>query len=384
MNVAKYDVQVCLVSAQTTPNLTPLLDEQRAPGKVVLVVSPDMAPQAGWLEKVIRRKGMAVERFAVPDAYDYYGIADALMDWLIAQGDARVALNVTGGTKLMAMAAQSVFQEAHQPVFYVNAENDEVIVLGDCGAGFTLPQKIKLREYLEVHGYTLEGKPEKPELPAALRELTQELVLRVKEWGRPLGQLNALAQSAERKLTSAPLSDDQLDSRLLGNLVDLFAAQKLVRSVEGKLVFPNEAARQFVNGGWLEFHVYGALADLAPVVSLADYAVNLKVLAADGKTKNELDASFLHRNRLHLIECKAANLGALSGKGESKATDALYKLETLLKMGGLRTRGMLIDYRGGLSDADLARARESRIRVVSSAQLLRLKDEIRNWLDAPL
>jgi hypothetical protein len=41
-----------LVSAQATPNLTPALDSQVAPRRVVLLVSPDMHLGADWLERL--------------------------------------------------------------------------------------------------------------------------------------------------------------------------------------------------------------------------------------------------------------------------------------------------------------------------------------------
>jgi hypothetical protein len=94
----------------------------------------------------------------------------------------------------------------------------------------------------------------------------------------------------------------------------------------------------------------------------------------------------LYRNTLHLIECKTANL-AQGGKGDdNKATEALYKMESLLKLGGLRTRGMVVDYRGQLasSEADRQRAKESHIEIVSGNQLKDLKGTIaRLWLSAP-
>ncbi|WP_295437483.1 hypothetical protein [uncultured Thiodictyon sp.] len=37
---------LCLVSAQPTPNLTPLLDPGLAPRRVILLVSPDMSRRA--------------------------------------------------------------------------------------------------------------------------------------------------------------------------------------------------------------------------------------------------------------------------------------------------------------------------------------------------
>ena len=104
-----------------------------------------------------------------------------------------------------------------------------------------------------------------------------------------------------------------------------------------------------------------------------------------GKDKNEIDVAFLYRNTLHLIECKTANLAQAGHGDDSKATEAIYKMESLLKFGGLRTRGMVIDYRGELakSEANQKRAAEAGIAIVSGSQLKDLKGAIsRLWLSA--
>ena len=49
--MAIITTHLCLVSKQATPNLTPLLDRKFQPDTVVLLVSPDMHQQAGWLEE---------------------------------------------------------------------------------------------------------------------------------------------------------------------------------------------------------------------------------------------------------------------------------------------------------------------------------------------
>ena len=58
-------------------------------------------------------------------------------------------------------------------------------------------------------------------------------------------------------------------------------------------------------------------------------------------------------------------------------------MESLLKLGGLRTRGMVVDYRGQLSqsEANRKRAEEAGIAIVSGPQLKDLKGAIsRLWL----
>jgi hypothetical protein len=379
--MTRFDTHFCLVSAQATPNLAPALDPGFAPRRVVLAISHDMRQRGDWLSAILKRHDVTVETIELADPYDYYGCCDNFLTWLSEQ-QCEVALNVTGGTKIMAMAAQEVFRSNQRPVFYINVENDHVIVLDNRDAGFTLPTRIKLREYLEAHGYSLPNKPAKPNVQANLRDLVGRLACDSERLGPALGRLNWLAQEARNNLSSPPLDRYDKDSRGLDELISLFTTENQLALQDGHIVFPDEAARLFVNGGWLELHVYAELAGIAPELGVADYAVGLEVLATDGKTRNELDAAILHRNTLYIVECKSANLAASGKTNDDRGTEALYKLDTLRKMGGLRTRAMLIDFRGGLSESDQRRAAQLGIRVVLGRQLRNLRGELKGWLHA--
>ena len=382
-----YDTHVCLVSAQATPNLIPALDEQWRPRRVVLATSSEMAAAADHLECVLRRRGIAIERLPITDAYDYFAIYDTFFNFLDRQA-VEVALNVTGGTKIMAMAAQESFRDAKRPVFYVNVQTDGIIVLGDRKPNASLSSKVGLADFLEAHGYTFaDGKrPSKPTITRGQSDLTLRIVDGVERFGPALGQLNAIAAQAKGSLIGK-LDEYQRDSITLNDIVELFVEGGHLHRENDSLRFASETSRQFVGGGWLEQHVFKPMADLAGTQHFADYGMNMRILAQNGATLNEIDGAFLHQNTLHLIECKAANLAIAGNSGDDKGTEAIYKLETLLKMGGLRTRGMLIDYRGRLSTggkehvkANFARAKAANIRIVSGAAIKTLKDEIRQWI----
>ena len=392
-----YDTHLCLVSAQATPNLLPLLDEAWRPKRVVLACSAQMKPAAAALRAVIQTKanGMVVETLELPNAYDYDALSDAFLNYLADHENDNIALNVTGGTKLMAVAAQEAFRSMGKSVFYVNVESDEVLVIGEKATSQPVPAlrtKLKVHEILRAHGYSVTTQ-EQPKITRELRDLTARLIDHVASAGRALGTVNALARAA-RDLPGlrVEMSPAQYDSRALADILALFADAGLLRQTGQVLLFKNEEARFFVNGGWLEAHVFEALQSLrAQHDGLTDVAMGVRVAfggqdaRSGGKTKdkNEIDVAFLYRNTLHLIECKTANL-AQSGKGDdNKATEALYKMESLLKLGGLRTRGMVVDYRGQLasSEADRQRAKESHIEIVAGSQLKDLKGVIsRLWL----
>lgn len=68
---------------------------------------------------------------------------------------------------------------------------------------------------------------------------------------------------------------------------------------------------------------------------------------------------------------------------DGKATEAVYRMESLLKLGGLRTRGMILDYRGAFaaSDADRKRAQMARIEILSGSELKDAKGQLsRRWM----
>ena len=389
-----YTTHLCLVSAQTTPNLLPVLDEAWRPKKVVLACSASMQHAAVALRSVIQAKaaGIVVETLELPNAYDYIALSETFLSYLAEHADENIALNVTGGTKLMAVAAQEVFRSTGKPVFYVNVETDSVLVIGEQATSQPLRAKLKVHEMLRAHGYSVSIQ-ENPQITRELRDLTARLIDHVASAGRALGTINAVARIArDDPGLQVDLTPAQYNSRSLAELIGLFIDAGLLRQNGQSLTFKNEEARFFVNGGWLESHVYEALQSLrAQHVALTDFAMGVRVSfgGADhspgikARDKNEIDVAFFYRNTLHLIECKTANL-ALDGKGDdSRATEALYKMESLLKLGGLRTRGMVVDYRGQLanSEADRQRAKEAGIAIVSGAQLKDLKGTIsRLWL----
>ena len=377
----RADVQVCLVSAQPTPNLTPLLDPAFVPRRVVLLVSTDMRERAAWLADVVRQRGIAVEQLDIADAWDMQGVCDRLVAWLDKQGDAcSVALNVTGGTKPMAMAAQQAFAMADKPVFYVHQGRDELLWLTPRLAPTRMANRLTLKPYLHAHGWQVMDRPALPRSSDAMRRLTDELVLQVGSLGPALGTLNWYAHQCE-SLGRLEIELEDRDHKNPGfmALVDKFAAAQACALHGGKLQFPNEASRFYCNGGWLEHHVAGLLNGLRQQGKIQDLAVNLKVrslnndLNGDGGS-NELDVAVLAHNRLHIIECKTSVF-----RERDSAAPAVYKLDALAKLGGLNTRGMLVSYRS-LIDGDRQRARDLRIRTVVGSAIANLGQELQRWL----
>jgi len=375
-----FDTQVCLVSAQAAPNLLPLLDKALKPSEVVLLVTEEMQLQGERLEKVIRPIGISVRQQPFEATGDFSQIQEALEQLVKGYPVGTIALNVTGGTKWMGIAAQEVFRSYGQPVFYVDIATDQVLFLDSERAPVTLTATIKLRNYLQAYGYdiiseqsTLSG------LTIEQRELCGRMVNYVDEWGGAIGQLNRLASAAEqgRQLSIKLALLEHRDGQLAALLKQCEASGILQYEKDvDKVTFIDERARFFANGGWLEEYINACLNQLKSDGVLQDSShLNLKI--ASSKSNNEIDVAFMARNRLHLIECKTRRL---TGKHAGSAgTDSLYKLDSISELGGLGTKSMLVSYRP-LLPADQQRARDLRIKVVAGADLKRVKGIIKDWI----
>lgn len=385
----KRDMHVLLVGDEPVPNITPCLDPTFAPREVILVTPPDREAEAGWLESVLAPRGIRCTRWPVADPYAIVGIRDRIFDLLAerqADSDAKaLALNTTGGTRPMALAAYEVFRQLEQPVFFVNPLTDHLVWLyhpehPDGAPSTDLADRIKLGAFTSAHGARIESTGPAQGVPKSLRALCDDLVAHVEALARPLATLNYLASTAEGSLYSEEMGYGLRRADDLQALVDRFAAAGCVARAGDRLVFPDEERRFFVCGGWLEAHVFGTVFGLRkqrPTLQDIGRGVQIARAAGGGEVRNEIDVAFLADNRLFVIECKTACLE----RGDAGST-ALYKLDSIADvLGGARARAMLVSFRP-LKGYQKRRADELGIEVVSGSELQSLESRLAGWIPA--
>lgn len=375
----KHRTHLILISAQSVPNLTPLLDENTKPQRVIMLVSPDMQQRADWLEDIISVKKIKIDRWMIANAYDIEHIQNQVLEHLTAIADDDIVLNATGGTKPMSIAVYEVFRDLKKPIFYVHPEQDRMIWLYPSQKpSYELSDKIKLKEFLSSYGATLIKQGSHYGVPDDDRKLTECLVQQANRWSTPLSILNAYAANAEYSLT-AVIKPEHRNYHALNDLIELFNSYGKLSRYGHELRFNDESARFYVNGGWLEQHVYGVCLRLKKQLGIQDLARSLEIerIGHTTSVKNELDVAFLYNNSLYLIECKTHS----SKTGHSgKNTDALYKLDSLKDLiGGLQAKAMLVSFTR-LNKSDLQRASDLKINVSAEQDLANLPDRITHWL----
>ncbi len=369
-------VHIMLVSDQAAANLLPALDAVLKPTHAVLLVSKRMVQRANHIATVLTENGIKTQQVQLEDEHDMVALEHAVLEVAArVDGEKDIVVNLTGGTKLMALAVQSVAQAAHWPAFYLDIDTDSVVWLDKTKPSHKLTQQLRLRHYLGGYGFALKDGIERPQPNASWQVLMTDLIQNVGSLEEPIGQLNYLCQVADKSLR-VKLTRQQNDSLSLDALLRKFEEKKLLKRQGEELIFASEDARRFASGGWIEHHVYQTVCGVTGDLLIRDKAANLQVTDSSGQP-NEMDVAFMARNRLFVIECKTAKM---NNPDDTKANDTLYKLsENCRRIGGAGTRGMLATYRP-LRESEQRLAKALQIEVVSSRELARLDERLKQWV----
>jgi len=371
-----------LVDDNLIPNITPVLDERFRPSRIFLM-SYEGCPNAERLKRILNSLGVvAVDYWSVKNCWDIDQVRQRSQKFIDTFGSAGVALNATCGARPMNLAAYEIFRTAEKPIYCVHPAVDHVVWLNSKERkSFDIADRIKLPEYLAAHDLRLVSSSNEP-IKSNFIGLTNTLIKRADYFANSLGVMNGLAAESAEGLVSSVLGKKNMDQKFC-ELVELFTAQKLVhRTKNDRLRFEDERSRFFVNGGWLEEHVYNLVEELrAKIPSIQDVARNLVIEWDENRSPvtNELDVAFLADNRFYLIECKTKQFLKNKGPG-AEANIVLYRLHTLRScFGGEAGRAMFISFRS-LTKAPRQRADEYKIKLCDWNSLRRLDQVIESWV----
>jgi len=368
-------IHVCLVSNQPIPNLVPLLLEQ--PDRAVLLVSPQMRLQAERLERVLRPRAVACRQEEV-DPYDFAAVAEVCKR-LIRETDDELVLNVTGGTKVSALAAFQAFYFNDKRIIYLDTANNRLLDLAPTDISRPIGDNlVPVRDYLACYGLVMSSTGRPPAGHERRAPHLDALARLFEENDRLLGRWNSALEAAwNGRAGFANVSLNQLGEGA-GELAELLEICGVASRGHGVINVHTEEHRFFCQGGWLEELVFREVGRLGLPSCRPAINVDLRWDEAGRRpTFNELDVVFTHANRLYIVSCKTSRLDRdQDGPGKK----ALYELDSLAdKAGGLFGRAMLVSARR-LSEADRNRARRMQIEVCDGRDLLRLRDRLRQWV----
>ena len=373
-------VHICSVAKAVVPNLAPVLDRRFKSKRVILIHTADFLPEAEALAKTFKQYQIKAEFYEISSAFDVERLRNELSRLLMSFGDDRPLVNISAGTKPMSIVLFEQAKVLDFPVYYMNMDDSISWLSPTLSEKWLLEDRLKLKPFLMGHGLDVINHS-LPSADLSTRNVLDELVGNIERYKKAISQLNFYAYTAN----NAHLESQELSGNLsaLEELAALFEQAGLLELKGNRLVFKDENARFFANGGWLEAFLFHKIKQVSSKVpELQDNLCSVEVLNTYNGVKNEIDNLVLSNNSLFVIECKTKRFNQ-DGQPDGGAVQSIYKLETVMKaLGGPFSKGMVVSV-FDFSQADIKRANQHNIKVIGLNELKNIKTHLRDWFNTP-
>lgn len=329
-------IMVCLISRQTMQNLLPIL--QYRPERVVFVSTKEEDESRKILEAVLGAKHIPFDPPLYVDAYAPATTLQACQHIIERYGAGKLIANLTGGTKVMSLAAFRAFAAADVPCIYTDTPNRRLLSLYPDGKGAEpLETTVDVLTYLQAHGQLASTRPRDSRL--SLPPLAAFIGQHIAQLDPFLGRLRyEMHDAAGRQVFRLSLSGRQRQAAA-GELLQLavragLLEAKRVGAHDLEVVFRDEKARRYLEGEWLEDLVF----ETVKRAGFDSCATNVALAWKDAPDRemNEIDIAVVHNLRFFYLSCK-------TGSDPAQMKSHLYELEALAEVaGGLFNHPILV------------------------------------------
>ncbi len=385
-------VYVAVLSGQLLPNIIPIL--MNPPEQVMAIVSEGMqkAGKDQIFSDLLKQKGIPVTSIYDAPVVGYPDIRE--FAWKTAEQitqaypDADIALNATGGTKLMTLAMVDAFRSVTSRIEYTDTGRRVIeIIPTNQNASYVsevMTQVLDIPTYLATQGFrylrAVSDAPDWLDAAALRKSVTKHLAQHVVELGGFIGVMNALAgkalssdgaelaQPTQKLDASKPVPHGSWKQTL-----ELLQKSDLIQwSAEDPytITFPDVQAARFASGGWLEEYVWHTLRD----DQLYDVRLGVEgTWKRSGDSRNEFDVLATHFNAMLYVECKTGF------RSEENDSDLSYKTDSLGHgIRGLFGRTWVVSARKPSKNL-LQRAELFGFQVIHPKEIPHLRHQVQQW-----
>lgn len=328
----------CIASRQTAANINSA--NEINPDLVVVAVTKSMQDSAKSLIEHFSDVGVKTQSLLIDNESSLKALNEQYEQWLEKHFDDEIIVNITGGTKLMSIAAYGIFGGYGFRCFYQDNDSNHIIWLDDESVVSGIGHKVPLALYLRSYQFAIDNKIKLSDIPKVYKDFAKCLHERLSlpsqyaSTARLMSKINA--HTTQNKLSQDKLTRFAFDSSeqaLLAQLSDKFG----LFTVDGAMLANFDGHREFLNGGWLEVLV----ADCLRGADFRDICQNVQISKStqrqNAQTRQEIDVMAMKKDKLYIIECKTINW-----KTASDASEAIYKLGSLRNIGGINTQAIFV------------------------------------------
>lgn len=412
-------VHIYYVGKENSSHLLPTLFDQHdglpgfPPDRVCLLALEDNRHNVRALSRLLEGRRVDVEARYWPAIPSARTLNEDLMALAMRFEDLFLLVNLAGFPEELIPDISHSAKDHGWAVYTIREGTDDIHWVlpeekRDAPTAPDTPDRLRMDHLLAVNGWKAlnsESARKQEWLAGKLQEekdLIDELLQGTDEFSKDFGNLNYLASMAHEdamkieRERSPGKSRYELETGLrdfaspqlgrksarLRRLIAVFEEAGYLQLSEqtDRLIFPDDACRFFVNGGWLENHIQHLLKPLTGRKQLIQELVKSLQIESHTGSHQELDIAFMAENCLHIIECKTSRFREIRNP-DNPGSQILYKVDYLGDIGGAGTKRMLASYRY-VPEAEKLRASDMDIRLVTGPDLLSLEEIIGSWIDS--
>ena len=357
----------------------PSFDSRIKPQTVYFVFPASKTSEVEAARSIFSDRGIKTFLYPFKKVWDLAAVRSQAESLVKSMDSTDLILNLSSPSCPLTLGVYEVFRQKGLSIFTVNSEKDRLVWLSpEAKQSFDLEDHLDLQTYLKLYGFVVSKEIQRTPIPTGQRRLGKILTESPTRFDRSIHDLNWLSTEAKDSLLSPSINGAVSARESFQELLHLFGELNLLQVSNNQIEFPDEEARRFVSGGWLEDYVYSELRGLSGTGGLQDVARGVEFLVQKNgqPIRNELDVVFLSNNRLYFIECKTTKMNA----NHRKQNDFLYKLNSLkASIGGKRSRAMLLSYKP-MGQRQRERAEVMGLEICCGNDVSKIKRWVQEWI----
>lgn len=293
--------QITFVGGQLLPIYVGI--KEFSPDKIHFVVSEESKDKISLLKPFLNNKSFSEKKC---NPFDFVSIKSTL-EGIIEKTDSsdEIEFNLTGGTKVMVLAAQAIMQEKNLNGFYINLDNTFLQLPSYEIKKIT--SEITTKEFLEMTGHKISRSNVLSDFSNDDFKSVSTIESFSLSYDKLLLQINSKVRKTYDNLNKIPTSG-QLE--INQNCKLNWTANKIIVTFQGREVLKIDSSNTrtlFFNAGWWELTVAKAISKWTKAKELL-IQCELPFKTDTNTTKNEIDVLVNIGGKLIFVECKSGTV----------------------------------------------------------------------------
>ncbi len=324
---------VSIISDQTIPNYIFIKEKYQEVDELLFISSKKMENKISWITSALADINLPITKIILESGVEeqWGHMCNEISKNLSL--DYIYLVNLTGGTKYMSMAIQTIFKSFNSEFYYIPFPKNEILTPeNQIDTSSPLKYRVNIREYMSLHNVVFTQKDSCKEedytkvffnlfVNNKFDQTEKDCINSLRSYRnfKKLGKTIYNAKKVEINLIKSGIKDCPPT-----NEIDNFLEKIDFPYQEQGYLYQKEI--EYLTGGWFEEYIFNLI---KREINPTDITLGVNIQQTEHANQNDLDVVFTLGNKLFVIECKTA-ISKIGEQGEeSLFKEISYKAATI-------------------------------------------------------